>query len=168
MVKIEVSEGDATQIPCDALIACITGKLWFGGIDRAIQRVAGGKFHAIAAKEDLEDGKIIWANPHTTTLFRAVCFIVDDVTLPLKRLVWDALQVCADHGARYIVLPALRSGVMLDIAPESGKAGIVQAILGGIRGFERDEPGVELSINLCVFHDPDLAAMFRKEQVRLY
>jgi len=44
--NIAVQDGDITKIPTNAILTAInSGGLWFGGIDGAIQRIAGNHYH---------------------------------------------------------------------------------------------------------------------------
>lgn len=164
MITFDVIEGDATQVPCDALVTCINSeKVWFGGLDGAIQRAAGGIFHAVPARMDLQDGMMIWAGAPMSSVtrpFNAVLFIVDDLHQPIRDLVESAIATAVHHGARHIVIPGLRTGVMLDIAPEGSEEAIVNGIVGGARDFEERRPDTDLKITFATFRAPHLTRLF--------
>lgn len=114
---IYVVEGDIIQYPTSAIMTAInSGAMWFGGVDGAIQRVAGSHYHAQACKSmPLEDKQVVIANGGTFKhrgQFRDVVFVVDDLQSPLNEIVYAGLE--GAHGAGYqtLAMPSIRMGVM--------------------------------------------------------
>lgn len=118
-IDVLVLYGDITQVEADALIAPInSGGLWFGGIDGAIQKVAGNTFHAqAAAAMPLKDGQIIFAPGPTwrQNSFKNVLFVVDDLEQSIYKLVLSALNEAEKHGLKSVSIPTIRTGVMAGI-----------------------------------------------------
>jgi len=63
MLVANAQNGDVASVRADALITAISSSgMWFGGIDRAIQRVAGSMFHTQALRGmPLFDGDVVYA-----------------------------------------------------------------------------------------------------------
>ena len=109
MLEITVSEGDVTNVPSNALITAInSGGMWFGGIDRAIQRSASNMFHSQAAEQKpLIDGEVIYApalDGHRG-LFGSVIFVIDDLQRPLREIVLTGLQEAERRKCTTVSLP---------------------------------------------------------------
>ena len=137
--KIQALEGDITQIPADALMTAIySGGLWFGGIDRAIKRVAGDQFHAealfamplknlqtiVARGKDNYDGK---------RGFKDVIFIVDDLESSLDKVVYAGLETAHTRGYNSLLIPTIRLGIMAD--GEETKEEAIRKIADGLNDF---------------------------------
>ena len=93
---IYVSQGDITRAPADAIITAVnSGGMWFGGIDGAIQNVAGNHYHTQASEEmPLNNLQTIITkgdrrNHHGE--FDNVIFVVDDLQSPLDEVVYNGL-----------------------------------------------------------------------------
>ena len=120
-----------------AIITAInSGGAWFGGIDGAIQNVAGNMFHAqAAANMPLTDLQTIVAEGHSNGhqgRFDNVVFVVDDLQSPLEDVVYEGLK--AAHKQKYPVvsLPTIRMGVMLGAVEQTawlGDSGVFQRAL---------------------------------------
>jgi len=99
--KTYVTEGDITQIPADVLMTAInSGGMWFGGIDGAIQRVAGNMYHNQASQASpLRDLQTIVARgtgKHRGK-FRDVVFVVDDLESPLNDVIYTRLEAASSE-----------------------------------------------------------------------
>ena len=95
--ELYVVLGDITQIPTDAIMTAInSGGLWFGGIDGAIQRVAGNHYHAQAAEAmPLSDLQTVVARGNASKhmgKFNDVVFVVDDLESSLDKVVYTGLE----------------------------------------------------------------------------
>jgi O-acetyl-ADP-ribose deacetylase (regulator of RNase III) len=153
MTDISVVGGDITQVPADALVTAInSGGMWFGGIDRAIQRSSGGMFHAQAQAEmPLKDGHIVYAPARGSHdgKFESVLFIIDDLSTPLYDLVGRALDAVNEHQLRRISIPAIRTGVMAGVVESHGEA--LNALAEAILDFVVANPQSLSEINIVVY-----------------
>lgn len=116
MTKVNVVDGDITQVRADALITAINPRgSWYGGLDRAIRSVSGGMFHNQAeAAMPLTDGQVVYApelEPHEGK-FAAVLFVVDGLQRPLHEVVTNVLNDADKRRLQVISLPAIRTGFM--------------------------------------------------------
>jgi O-acetyl-ADP-ribose deacetylase (regulator of RNase III) len=114
---IQVLDGDITKFDCDALETLVnSGGLWFGGVDGAIRRSAGGHFHSeLASNAPLHDGQVIHVDNEFQRIgsFDGVIFVVDDLKQPLSSLLAPLREYLPESDLRNIALPIMRSGVML-------------------------------------------------------
>ncbi len=119
--KIYAVEGDITQIPADALMTAInSGGLWFGGIDGAIQRVAGDLYHSqVTQASSLRDLQTVvargGARPDRKIGFRDVIFVVDDLESSLDKVVYAGLETANNEGYKSLLIPTIRMGVMAGV-----------------------------------------------------
>lgn len=158
MTKISVIEGDITQMSADALITVVNASgLWFGGIDKAIRRVAGNMFHSqIAQYAPLNDGIGIYA-PATTThcgAFKDVIFVIDELKQPLADVVLVGLELAVDNELKSVTIPAIRTGVMSGVREthEEALIALAQAV-----SFYRGSP---LDQIIIVVHNSSADATF--------
>lgn len=154
-VQVTVKRGDITEIPADMLITAINSDgAWFGGIDDAIQRVAGPMFHNQAAAVRLRDGDTVLAKANGSHggAFRDVVFVVDDLRRPLSQIVEASLKAADEAGATSVTLPALRTGVMAG-EYESPLQAIAQAGIG-VRKFVGARPAHIRRITFVIYNDP--------------
>ena len=117
--KIYAVEGDITQIPADALMTAInSGGLWFGGIDGAIQRVAGNMYHNQASQaaplNNLQTVVARGSGKHKGK-FRDVVFVIDDLKSPLDKVVYAGLEAASNEGYTSLLVPTIRMGVMAGV-----------------------------------------------------
>lgn len=155
MTKVNVVDGDITQIKTDALITAInSGGLWWGGIDGAIQRVSGNMFHKQAsAQMPLHDGQVVFA-PATLLhngRFDNVIFVVDELQRSVDQLVRAALDEAEARSLTTVNIPTLRTGVMAGAYETHGEAlgGLVLAI----DEFVRTNPSHVQQINVVVYNN---------------
>jgi O-acetyl-ADP-ribose deacetylase (regulator of RNase III) len=116
--RVQVIMGDIRTEPSDALITAINSeKMWFGGIDGAIQSVAGDLFHAQAAERELHDLMTVVATGGSANRapFQNVVFVVDDLVSPLRNVVKAGLEAANQSGLRTVTIPGIRLGVMLGV-----------------------------------------------------
>jgi len=137
--EIYVSQGDLTKVPTDAIVTAInSGGLWFGGIDGAIQRVAGNHYHTQAQKAmPLSDLQTVVAKGSRTDHngeFDNVVFVVDDLQSPLNNVMYKGLEAASNEGYQNIVLPTIRMGVMLGIVEKTPQEAI-QRMSNGVNEF---------------------------------
>ncbi len=134
--ELYVINGDITQIPTDAIMTAInSGGLWFGGIDRTIQRVAGGRYHSqAAARMPLSNLQSIVAKGNKANhngQFNDVVFVVDNLQSPLEQVVYKGLETADKESYKKILLPAIRMGVMageVEKTPEEAVSRIGEGI----------------------------------------
>ena len=162
MLQIKIQNGDATRVSADALVTLINSqKQWFGGVDRAIMRNAGERFHRQAAMaidaRKLSDGTAIYASdesidPAQRQPFKAVIFVIDDLKQSLGTLVINALDCAVAHQAHTLTLPALRMGMAAGIY-EKTPLETVTALHSGITEFEHAHPAVSLTLTFVIYDD---------------
>lgn len=137
--ELYVVRGDITRVSVDAIMTAINSEgLWFGGIDGAIQRVAGNIYHAQAsAKMPLEDGQIVIAKGDRSRHrgeFNDVVFVVDDLQKSLDKIIYEGLSASSEQGYKSIALPAIRMGVMAGIVEKTPREA-VNKIGRGVANF---------------------------------
>ncbi|MEK6845723.1 MAG: hypothetical protein AABY26_03105 [Nanoarchaeota archaeon] len=115
--ELYVIEGDITQTPTDAIMTAInSGGMWFGGIDGAIQRAAGNRYHTQAGNAmPLRDLQVVVAKGNRDShrgQFNDVVFVVDDLQSSLDRVVYAGLEAAHREGYGQLLIPAIRMGVM--------------------------------------------------------
>jgi O-acetyl-ADP-ribose deacetylase (regulator of RNase III) len=130
-----VVQGDITKIPADALMTAInSGGMWYGGIDGAIQRVAGDFYHKkAAAMMPLEDLQTVVAKGKRTIhtgQFNDVVFVVDDLKSSLDEVVYAGLEASHNAGHRSLLLPAIRMGVMAGVREKTPQEAAQKISLG--------------------------------------
>ena len=136
--NITVRSGDITKIPTDAIMTAInSGGMWFGGIDGAIQRAAGGLYHNQAQNEmPLNDLQIVVAKGERTMhsgFFDNVVFVVDDLKSPLGSIVYNGLEAAHNQTYGSILIPTIRMGVMAGVRETPAEA--VEGMADGVRSF---------------------------------
>lgn len=167
-VDLYVVQGDITQLPGDAVMTAInSGGLWFGGIDGAIQRSAGNKYHSQAAAQmPLKNLDVVVAKGEKSThkgQFDDVVFVVDDLQSPLNDIVYKGLEASHKEGYKTLLVPAIRMGVMAG-AYEKTPQETVEKIATGIRDFMADygqDTGLE-TITFVVYSDPNLIKLLEE------
>lgn len=160
MSRIFVTIGDITKkVPVDAIVTLINPEgAWFGGLDRAIQRVAGNQYHAAARAVlntiGLQNGQAIIAKgetPHRGS-FKDVVFVVDDLLSPLGDLVFIALCSANGRGYTSVALPLMRTGVVLGVI-EPDVVAVVEQMKAGIDRFRITAPTSRMGIYVVVYGD---------------
>ena len=158
-IRGSVVLGDIARIPADAIVTAInSGGMWFGGIDGVIQRNAGDQFHAQAQAEmPLSDGRVIIARGNGSgnrAQFKNVVFVVDDLRLPLREVIFRGLKAADEAGFRVVSLPAIRMGVMLGVVEKSVQEAGNETI-SGIRQFLASNPQHIEELHFVVYNDQD-------------
>ncbi|NCU38168.1 hypothetical protein EOL96_03895 [Candidatus Saccharibacteria bacterium] len=163
MTKINVVDGDITQIKTDALITAInSGGLWFGGLDGAIQRSSGSMFHAQAqAAMPLTDGRVVYAPEQSAHngKFNAVLFIVDDLRRPLYALVTLALEAAVQHGVTSVNIPTIRTGVMAGTYEPRSQA--LNDLGQAVNDFVKKNPDKLDTVNIVVYSNEGARTLLR-------
>lgn len=166
MADMFVTKGDITRtVTVDAIVTLINSRgIWAGGVDRAIQRVAGGYYHAQAGEvlnsRGLSNGQVVIANGNRANhngSFNDVVFVVDDLQSPLSELVYAALQNAKREGYTSVALPLMRTGVMLGAVEPNVKA-VVQQMRLGIDRFLA-EGDISMDIYIVVYDEPEAVKM---------
>lgn len=159
--RIYTVEGDITQLPSDALMTGInSGRIWDGGIDRAIQRVAGDMYHSQALRaphlRDLQTVVAKKTGDHSGK-FQDVVFVVDDLQSPLDKVVYAGLEAASDEGYKSLSVPSLRMGVMAGFVESPQQA--IRRMADGLSRFVADH-GAKTNledIRVVVYNNPSLA-----------
>jgi O-acetyl-ADP-ribose deacetylase (regulator of RNase III) len=139
--KVEILGGDIRPVEADALITAInSGKMWFGGIDGAIQSVAGNMFHEQAAREQLSNLKTVVARggKHRGG-FKNVVFVVDDLKSPLRLVIMAGLAAADNAGFATVSIPGIRLGVMLGIVEKTLEEAYAEMNAGVLQYLESNE-----------------------------
>lgn len=163
-IRIVRISGDITKIDSDAIITAInSGRLWFGGIDGAIQRVAGNIYHDQTMNEELINLKVIVArgdhNNHKGK-FDNVVFVVDDLKSELRGVIARGLEEADAAGFKKVTIPAIRTGVMLG-AVEKSLEQVVDEYMKGIKRYvgrkraKGQVPGIQ-AIAFVTYNNPEL------------
>ena len=162
--KTYVTEGDITQIPADALITAInSGGMWFGGIDRAIQRVAGDLFHSQAdAAMPLRTLQTVMtrggARPDRKIGFRDVVFVVDDLESPLNDVIYTGLEAASNENYKHILVPTIRMGVMAGARERTPQEAVRKMACGVSDFLDKYAERTKLeNIQFVVYNNPTLA-----------
>lgn len=155
---INVIEGDITKVRADALITAInSGGMWYGGVDRIIQSVAGYTYHNQACARPLHDGYTVIAKmvtEHSAT-FRDVVFVVDDLKGPLSRIIIAGLNAANEANYTMVSMPAIRTGVMLGAVEKDANEAAVE-IVSGIEAFVSGHSGTLNELTIVVYKAPEI------------
>jgi|GEM_PF-938692 len=169
---IYVSQGDITKMPANAIVTAINSEgMWFGGIDGAIQRVAGNHYHAQAgARMPLSDLQTIVAKGNRKDHqgeFDNVVFVVDDLRSSLDKVVYTGLEVASKEGYQSVLLPTIRMGVMLG-AVEKTPEEAVDRMGNGVREFlHKYGSSTKIGdLRFVVYNDPKITNMLREGLTR--
>ena len=155
--------GDITQVSADALTTLINPEgAWFGGVDQAIHKAAGNRYHYQAAKikgyRTLSHGDVIMAygtrQAHEGQ-FDNVIFVVDNLETELNTLVTTALVAAQISGFKFISLPLMRTGVMIGLVEKTIEE-VAKQMATGISVFARMYPESPMLINVVVYNRNDL------------
>jgi len=137
--ELYVVQGDITCIPADALMTAInSGGMWFGGIDRAIQRVADDQYHKQAEEAmPLRNLQTIVAKGNRRFhkgQFNDVVFVVDDLESSLDKVAYSGLEAAHREGYGKILVPTIRMGVMAGVVEKTPEEA-VRKLGSGISEF---------------------------------
>lgn len=164
--NVRVISGDLAQTPCDTLITAVnSGGIWFGGIDGAIQRVAGNLFHnQVAEVLPLKHGATIVTKSNGKKhngKFGNVVFVIDDLQGSLSEVLLNGLTAASKAGFKSVALPTIRMGVMLGVV-EKSKEEAVGEMVGGVMRFLDENPQTSIeSITFVVYVDPDTEELLK-------
>jgi len=170
-IEISITSGDITMEDSDALITAINSSgMWFGGIDGAIQRVAGYQYHKQATTMELNDLDVVVArgdrNNHNGH-FDNVVFIVDDLKSELRQVIFRGLDASDEAGFKVVTIPAIRTGVMLGVVERSLKEvvnewiyGIKKYVLHTTTSKRRNQRIKE--IKFVIYNNPMLEDMLKR------
>lgn len=160
MKKMCAITGDLTQTTCDAIITAVnSGGWWFGGIDGAIQRVAGDLFHSqVRSALPLEHGQTVVAKSNGSTHrgnFKNVVFVIDDLHGPLSQVIYNGLEAASKAGFKSVCLPTIRMGVMLSVVEKSREEATDEMLLG-VAQFFGENPKTSIDhVTFVVYVDPE-------------
>lgn len=152
-----VITGDISGIPSNALITAInSGGMWYGGIDRVIQRNAGEAFHSqAAAAMPLKDGQTVVARGESfpnKAMYENVVFVVDDLERPLNEIITAGLRAADEAGFESVSLPTIRMGVMLGTVKKTTEEAVHEMVKGLI-AFQESELKSVKTITFVVYND---------------
>ncbi len=156
-MQVQVRSGDITTIPVDAIVTLINSEgMWSGGVDRAINSVAGNRYHRQAgAMTPLRNQQVVVAKgDHELHLgeFDDVIFVVDDLEGPVGPLVKSALEAAKEHGYKRLAFPAIRTGVTLGVHPDEPDARTtVQAIAKATHDFYTENHNLDIVVYFVVY-----------------
>lgn len=162
-MKVQVTDGDIASIEADAIVTAINSDgLWFGGIDNVINRVAGIHFHKQAAdalNEDPDVKVVVATGAHSDNLgdFRNVVFTVDSLDEDLTVVVKRGLDAAAEAGYRKVTLPAIRLGVMKNVAGTQAEK--VQSMVNAINEHGQADSALD-EVHVVIYNDGDLWQAF--------
>lgn len=167
--EIYVSQGDITQVLTESVIIPLnSGGMWTGGVNAAIQRVAGNHYHdQLAAWSDVDDLQTIVATgsrEYHKGEFDNVVFVIDDVRSPLNQVVYNGLEAASNEGYQSVVLPTIRMGEMLGEAEKTPEEA-VRKMGKGVRNF-MDKYGSQTplkDLRFVVYNDQATADMLSKD-----
>jgi O-acetyl-ADP-ribose deacetylase (regulator of RNase III) len=169
--EISVTSGDIAMEDADALITAINSDgIWYGGIDRAIMRVAEGQYHSQAAQHKLNDLDVVVArgdrNNHIGH-FDNVIFVVDDLKSELHDVVFRGLHAADEAGFKVVTIPAIRTGVMLGVVERSLKE-VVNEMVDGVKTYilystssKQRNPQIK-EIKFVIYNSPMLEDMLKR------
>ena len=161
--KLQVLEGDITRISADAIVTPINSfDCWYGGIDYAIQRVAGEFYHNQARKTmPLKNLQTIIARGlpefKNKFLFKDVVFVVDDVVSSLNKVIYNGLEAASKENYQTILVPAMRLGEAKGIYEKTENEVIDNMSLGVREFLDKYSIATNLEkINFVIYNDPQL------------
>lgn len=167
-MRVNIISGDVTQTAevVDAIATLVNSEgMWFGGIDRAIQGRCGSHYYSHLATQlgQLSDGQvyIVKGESHTNFSFKDIIFVIDDLTLSLKTLVFNTLCAAQETGYKRIAIPAMRTGIMAGIV-EKTPIETVSAIKDGVTSFQERYPYSDLVLDIVVFQDKGLVEGYQR------
>ena len=159
MTKVQVVSDDITRVKADALITTINSQgVWYSEIDGFIQNVSGNLFHsqpmyALINYVCLSDGETVTAFSYGRSHkgeFTNVIFVIDGLTLPLHKIVYNDLNAANVAGFKSVSLPIIRMDVI-------NKIEVVNEIAMGVKMFLKISK-LE-SITFVIDKDPKTLAM---------
>ncbi|MGZ8694563.1 MAG: macro domain-containing protein [Gaiellaceae bacterium] len=156
-MKVEVVEGDITQLEVDAIANAANNELWMGaGVAGAIKRAGGEEIEREAmAQGPIPVGSAVATSGgrlHAGHVVHGAVMGQDLRTTPelIARTTTSCLEVADGLGARSLALPAFGTGVGAVPVEECARA-----MAGAIRAFE---PSSLERVVVAVYGGPALAA----------
>jgi len=114
----------------------------------------------IAGKE-FPDGQVfIITGTRGDFSFSDVIFVIDDLTLPLNTLVFNALSTAQEISYTRIAMPAMRSGFMAGVV-EKTVLDTVLAMKQGFLSFKEKYPDSVLTVDIVVYADTSLEKLIK-------
>ena len=157
--------GDITQTSqVNAIVALAnSNRTFFTDIDKAIQRKCDNYYHSrlmiqmSKTNRQPYDGQVFIVKGRTANnfSFKDIIFIIDDLTLPMRTLVFNALCAAQEAGYEKIAMPPMRTGDMLGIV-EKTVLDVVLAMKQGLLYFKQKYPDSVLTVNIIVHSDTGL------------
>lgn len=143
-----VSGGDIRTEEADALIAAVNSRgKWSGGIDRAIQSVAGNMYHQQAAASlPLHHCQTVVARGSRSQhrgAFDNVVFVIDDLQSPLRQVIRAGLQAADAAGMRTVSIPGIRLGAKIGVFEKSMDE-VYEETEAGITGYFRQHTSTSI------------------------
>lgn len=163
-MKTNVISGNLATITADGLITAVnSGGMWFGGIDRVIQSVAGGLFHNQLSQKELADSEahFITGNNTNKGAFKNVVFVIDDLKLKLHRIVLAGLKEAEKNQLSTVSLPTIRMGVMLGVVEKTQEEAL-EEMARAIRLFKASNPSFVKTITFVVYQNQELETQLKK------
>ncbi len=157
-----VLAGDITKsVKVDAIITLVNSSgMWWGGVDGAINRVAGSRYHGQLAEvkmsSGLTNGQVVVARGNSSKhdgSFDHVIFVVDDLASPLSDLLYAGLSEARTQGFKTIGLPLMRTGVMMGVVEKNLDA-VLQQMSIAFQRFAQDD-GDDLDVTIVVYDNPE-------------
>lgn len=169
-IKIVTMCGDITMIKADAIITPINSEgCWLGGIDRAIYGAAGQFYHNQARGKELHNLQTVVAAGHRNHHeggFNNVVFVIDDLRASLRYVISEGLEAADDAGYKTVLIPAMRTGVMLGVV-EGCIEQVVHEYIHGIKRYITrmasigNKPNIQ-GIAFVIYKNPQLEDILNK------
>jgi len=160
-VHVHFRAENIAQVQTDALITPINSlRKWFGKIDQAIVETSGHGFHQAAseylkANHKATDGSTIFVNGSTiegNRNFKNVIFVIDDLNIPLRKLVKAGLVEAYKRNLQIVTIPLMRSGVMAGVMEKNPEQVAFEMMLG-IKNAADENPESSLTAKIIVHSD---------------
>ena len=166
--KIVVVEGDITKIDANAIITPINSNGdWDGGVDNAIFDVARNHFHDQVRGKVIQDLEVVFARgkrnmPLNRGNFDNVIFVIDDLKSSLSSVVESGLSSADYHSMEEVLLPAMRTGVVLGQI-ESSMDEVADQITAGIqRHFVEISDSIIAKITIVIYNNEEFESAIIK------
>jgi O-acetyl-ADP-ribose deacetylase (regulator of RNase III) len=171
---IYVVQGDITRVPADAIMTAINSYgNWFGGIDYAIQKIAGDMYHAQATAEmPLKDGQVVIAKGNKSKHrgnFNDVVFVVDSLKQSLDKIIYKGLNASNKQGYQSIALPAIRTGVAAGFVEKTSEEAINKMGEGIARFMTNNSKSIKLeNIQFVIHNDKEMQRLMEDRLACLF
>lgn len=163
-VSVVTVDGDAAQLPADALLAAVQPSgFCHGGINAMIEKACGPGIRAqVDAQKPLTDGKtfLTKGDAASKAKFKDVVFVADDMRQPLHQLVFKGLKAADEAGVKTISLPVLRTGWNFGFIEKTYEHVVAETIKGLNLFLEGGRKSLG-RISLVVHQNPRLLSLFQ-------